>query len=286
VAVICSKKSEQADDYGCNLGILNGIFRESERYNVVVQVLPFSIKESSEDELFESLLDFDTKGVIWLTPQKNDWKKIDYLRMNNLPVIAARRWRVKNGGPCVETDFNTAGFETGEKFLENGCDNALIIDNSRRTSKFDDRAGRFVLSISEGLARSFSRSGDYSPEKIDVKSLDFQTPQTKSEICKLLTNIKPETGIVFADGGILLNLLEWDKEKFYKCLFDKQFAVLGFDLINSWIISEAKGLKFWILNEPLEALGRNAVQKVLSIHKGYLADTTTLVKVKLQFVNG
>jgi hypothetical protein len=44
-------------------------------------------------------------------------------------------------------------------------------------------------------------------------------------------------------------------------------------------------LDFWLLNEPLEDIGKASVQKALSIHQGYLSDTATLVKVKMELVN-
>lgn len=265
--------------------IMKGIFNEGDKYKSIIQVLPSSTVTDSANRVFNELVNFSSQVVIWLTPNSKDCKTIEYLRSNNIPVIIARRWRLINGGCCVQPDFNSAGFETGEKFIESGCKKALIFDDHNESSGENIRQpDDITLNIREGIAHSFSNQGEYAPEKIRMKKFDSRNPRAGTDVLRELGNTDDETGVIFCNGDGFLNLLDTGGDKIRRALHGKELTVLGNSLINHLLIPRAKELNFRILDEHLEAVGRSAVQKALSVYKGYLDDTTTLVKIKLKSV--
>ena len=276
IAVVAEKGSKHRGMGDCNLEIMKGIFGEGDRCNSVIQVFPLSIVKDSASRIFNETVNFGSQIVIWLTPSSEDYKSVEYLRSHNVPVIVVRRWSLGNGGCCVQADFNSAGFETGEKFIESGCEKVLIFDD------YTKQPSGAALSIREGIAHSFSGQEGYKPERIVFKRFNLRNQPTGTNVLDELGNVGDKTGIVFCNGYGFLKLLDAEGENIRERLSGKKFAVLGSSLVNGSIIRRLKGLDFWILEEPLKTIGESAVQKALSVHKGYLDDTITLVKIKLK----
>lgn len=286
IAVIKNNGKHLPRSEDSSLEIMKGIFSEGDRYNSVIQVLPESIIKDSADRIFNEIVNFGSRAVIWLTPDTEDWETLEYLRSHNIPVVIARRWRYINGGCCVQADFNSAGFETGEKFIESGCDKVLIFDDSGKSPGRDiNQPGSFAMSIREGIIHSFLQADKYGEGKVKIEKLNFEDPQAARVLLHHLEGIDAETGIVFCNVYKLMKVLENEADAIRKELSGKNFAVVSYSLVSNLIIRRLSGLNFWLLKEPLEDIGKAAVQKALSIHQGYLSDTASLVKVKLEPVS-
>jgi DNA-binding transcriptional regulator YhcF (GntR family) len=286
IAVIKNNGKHPRETEANDLEILKGIFSEGDRCNSVIQILPESLVEGSANDVFNKIINFGSRVIIWLTPGTQNWSKVKYLRSHNIPVVIARRWRVINGGCCVQADFNSAGFEIGEKFIKRGCKRVLIFDDNRKPAgEKSNQPLSFAMSIREGLIHSFSEADKYEEGKVKIEKLKSRSPQAGGDFLNQIKKLGPETGIVFCDGYTLTKILETEGEQIRIALSDKNFVVAGYSMINSLIMRRLKGLDFWLLNEPLEDIGKASVQKALSIHQGYLSDTATLVKVKMELVN-
>ncbi len=257
-----------------------GITQESERLGIVVVVLPNMLINMKAAEIYEELRRIGCEGLIWahnFLPDDPD--AIDYICSRGIKVIFRRRSQKNDGRSCIDADYESAGYKTGQYFCGSGIKELLIF------SHFDFNAVELVPNfygyptrIKSGIVRAYEHN--YKPFDIEVCVNKTEEEQTSAAIYDKLRQTSVEKGIVFTNGYQLLNYLKYCGDEGREILAKFKTVAISNLTINYKLRPYVEGLEIMVLVDNFKEAGRLLVGNLMGMVNGYFdSATTTLVNV-------
>ncbi len=257
-----------------------GITQESERLGIAVVVLPNKLINMSGQAIYEELRRIDCEGLIWAHNYlPDDTEAINYICERGIKVIFRRRSQKNDGRSCIDADYESAGYRTGQYFHNHGIIELLIF------SHFDFNTVDLVpifygypTRIKSGIVRAYEHN--YQPLDIEVCTNNKEQDQTSAVIYDKLRKAPVKKGIVFTNGYQLLNYLRYSGDEGRELLAKFKTVAISNLTINYQLRPYVEGLNLMVLVDNYKETGRLLVGNLMGMINGYFdSATTTLVNV-------
>ena len=287
IAIMGAFGSPPAELCTFNAETIEGILQECERLGTVAQIFPMSLRHTTGEKIYNTFVRFGIEGAVWPTPTHNEWGAIEYLTLQNMPVVATRRSRGHDNRVCVESDYDRAGYEVGQFFLKQGCENIFVFPyyEENYNAESHDVDGMFPIGIGHGIEKSYRINSPENNFNITFKKHSGYSEKIISSIKHDIDKLKPNTGVVFTNGYHFLHLLKNHGDEIRTILGDKQFVVLSNYTISVKLAPLMKDLNPMILVDSFKEMGTIATQKLLGRIEGFFSETTVLTKIHFRRFN-
>jgi DNA-binding transcriptional regulator YhcF (GntR family) len=259
-----------------------GIIRECDRLNVCSVNLPNYLGFQSKEDYYRELVSLGCEGLIFLSQVPADKELINYLTDKRMPVITARRFRYNDGRPCIETDYDGAGFDVGRYFYSFKCDRIEFFSHFSLNCSIQeaDRNG-YPMGLKHGITRAFEMKGRKADINVHVNK--EETVLTSDNIYSVLAMTPRTSGLVFTSGYQLLQLFRDMGQKARDILRGRKIAAVSNKTINVSLEHFVSGQELMVLVDPYEEIGKLLVAKLMGMIEGYFDEvTTTLVNIKFE----
>ena len=264
-----------------------GLLKEGERLNSVIQVFPRKLKHAPLEQIHSTLKASGIDGVVWPSPSKDDWKIIEYLQRYKMPVVASRRSRCNDGRACVESDYESVGFEAGEFLVAQGCKQLLFLAHypTKDYSSTDIADGHRPMGLQDGLHKAFTASGFTGDDVFCRETHDGYSAQVSNAYIEAINNSDPQCGIVFTNGYQFLEFMKNCSDAASVLLQTRRFVIVSNYSITVRLASYMNNLNPLILEDPFEDVAKFALQKLVGMIEGIFENTTVLVDIKSKRFN-
>ncbi|MFI4911593.1 MAG: winged helix-turn-helix domain-containing protein [Sedimentisphaeraceae bacterium JB056] len=257
-----------------------GITNECTRLGVAAVVLPDEIINMTASEICDVLKAYRCNGLIWShnsLPQ--DKTVFDVLDQHGIKTIFRRRGQFNDDRSSIDTDYDSAGYKTGQYFSQNSISNLLIFSHFDFNTAHNDFDCQFYPKmLRSGIQRAFEHNDIDSNIEVDINLNEDKKASQRihSRLCHLPDN----TGVIFTNGFQLLNYLNHTGPEGYELL--RKFKVVSISnlAINVELRGVADGLDLMVLIDNFKNTGKMLVSNLMGMLKGYYhSGTTTLTSV-------
>ncbi|MFI4911862.1 MAG: GntR family transcriptional regulator [Sedimentisphaeraceae bacterium JB056] len=266
---------------------IRGFLEECERSGAVGSVLPGElIRRDDPEDVRKIISSANCQGLIWLYPEPSEWKIIDYLSSYDFPIVVTRRSNIDSDVAFVGADYEKAGFDSGRRFIQSGCDNVLLFNHFSQPRYLESqRYCGWPIGIKQGLSRAFESLLDDASERVKQFYLQGFTENQNEIVFDAIEKSDRNTAILFTNNYHLYNVFLSNPDKAKSLLLGRKVAVIG---NRSFLVNLApfvRDIDLDVLVDPFREITQCAAQKLLSLIDGYLARTTTLVNIEIKKVN-
>ncbi len=257
-----------------------GITQECERLGIMAIVLPTVMIKMTAEQMFEELVRVDCQGLIWAhNDLPEDETAIDYVSQHGIKVIFRRRCQGNDGRPCIDADYESAGYRTGLYFNSIGIKELLVFSHfDFNTAELRPTTYAYPTRIKPGMVRAFEHN--YLKPDIEVHVHRSEDEQTSERIFSKLRRTPPTKGIIFTNGYQLLNYLSQTGDEGRELLAQFKIVAISNLTINYQLRPFVAGLDLMVLVDNFKEAGRLLVGNLMGMLDGYFnSATTTLVNV-------
>jgi len=259
-----------------------GITQECERLGIMAVVLPNVVINMTGAQIYAELCRFECEGLIWShNCLPADPSAIDYISQCGIKVIFRRRSQINDGRSCIDADYETAGYKTGQYFYNHGIKELLIFSHfDFNTADLEPSIYCYPTRIKPGIVRSFENN--YLTPAIEVNVYKNELPEVSERIYAKLTQTSASKGIIFTNGYQLLNYLSHTGSEGRELLEKFKTVAISNLTINHKLRPYVTGLDLMVLVDNFKEAGRLLVGNLMGMLDGYFdSATTTLVNVDL-----
>ncbi len=259
-----------------------GITQECERLGIMAVVLPNILTNMGPAQMYDELCRFGCEGLIWshnCLPIDN--KSIDYISQRGIKIIFRRRSQINDGRSCIDADYESAGYRTGQYFYSHGIKELLIFSHfDFNTADLEPSIYGYPTRIKPGIVRSFENN--YLIPNIEVCVHQNELAEVSERIYDRLRQTSPNKGIIFTNGYQLLNYLSQTGDAGRSLLEKFKTVAISNLTINYKLRPYVTGLDLMVLVDNFKEAGRLLVGNLMGMLDGYFdSATTTLVNVDL-----
>lgn len=259
-----------------------GITQECERLGISAVVLPNSIISMKAAQIYNELCRINCEGLIWAhNYMPEDPAAFDYITGRGIKVIFRRRSQINDGRPCIDADYETAGYKTGQYFYGNGIKKLLIFSHfDFNTADMEPNIYGYPTRIKPGLVRAYENN--YITSDIEVHVYKSELEEVSEQIHGVLEQTSDDKGVIFTNGYQLLNYLRYFGGEGGRLLSKFKTVAISNLTINYKLRPYAANLDLMILQDNFKETGRLLVGNLMGMLDGYFdCATTTLVNVEL-----
>ncbi len=257
-----------------------GIAQECERLGIMAILLPNMIINMSAEQIFEELVRVECQGLIWAhNSLPKDETVFDYISQRGIKVIFRRRCQGNDGRPCIDVDYESAGYRTGQYFYSLGIKELLVFSHfDFNTADLEPTTYAYPTRIKPGIVRAFEHN--YLKPDIDVHVHRSEDEQVSERIYNKLVHTPASKGIIFTNGYQLLNYLCHTGSRGEEVLREFKTVAISNLTINYKLRPYVSGLDLMVLVDNFKETGRLLVGNLMGMLDGYFdCATTTLVNV-------
>ena len=274
-------------DYALKIDSMGGVVKECVHINAKLEILPENICHLDSDELFQQLCSSQIQGLVWVTPNGDDWDSIEYLQSKNYPIVVTRRgYFERDDIVSVESDHEGAGFASANHFIDQGVKKVLFFTHVKSEFLRTYRS-QLKNNIPYGLEYGLTRALEaYSDGAIDLEVCRLNEGMDSARMSELIIeNIEKNgnnCGVMFSGAPLFINLMRYSGDRANERLSGRPLVVVSNTDMNAKMVQYVRDIDFKILSEPFEDIGRLAVQKLCNLISVNFASSSTLVKVNLE----
>ncbi|MFI4911047.1 MAG: GntR family transcriptional regulator [Sedimentisphaeraceae bacterium JB056] len=257
-----------------------GITSECERLGVTAIILPNKLQNMKAQEIYQELMGLGCEGLIWMyTERPDDPILFDYLNEKGIKIIFKRRSQANDGRPCIDADYETAGYKTGQYFHENGIKDLLVFSHfDFNTADAGIKLQSCPTMLKSGLLRAYEHN--YLEPNIEVNVHINEDTDTSKRIYSKLCQIPDTTGVIFTNGYQLLNYLSHNGLQGYELLRTFKIVAVSNLTINYQLRPFVNGLDLMVLVDNFKESGKLIVGNLIGMLEGYFdSGATTLTGV-------
>jgi hypothetical protein len=190
-----------------------------------------------------------------------------------------RRSQSNDGRPCIDADYDSAGYRTGQYFYQNGIKDILFFSHfDFNTSDIDLQQQGCPTMLKSGLMRAFEHN--YLEPNTEVNVHRNEDEDVSRRIYSKLCQTPATTGIIFTNGYQLLNYLTHNGLQGYELLRTFKTVAVSNLTINYKLRKLVSGLDLMVLVDNFKETGKLLVGNLVGMLEGYFdSGTTTLVNV-------
>lgn len=274
-------------EYPVKVDSLTGVIRECENINADLSILPTSISDLDGEQLLQKLRNSQMQGLVWIRPVGDEWDKIEYLQSKKFPVVVTRRSHYESDIISVESDYDGAGFTAANHFIDRGVKKVLLFAYVKSDFTQTGRSpvsSRIPYGLEDGLQRTLDACSDGKID-LEVCGLNAFMPEAKMNNELIMENVgksDKNCGVIFSGPQPFYNFMKKSNLKAVELLSDRPLIVLSSSDPNAKLAQYVRDIDFHILFDPMEDIGRLAVQKLCNVISGHVASSATLVKLNLR----
>jgi DNA-binding transcriptional regulator YhcF (GntR family) len=257
-----------------------GITSECDRLGVSVVVMPDILSELNAADIYAELKSLGCEGVVWTdSKMPADPQTFDYLNDRGMKLMFRRRSQSNDGRPCIDADYDSAGYRTGQYFYQNGIKDILFFSHfDFNTSDIDLQQQGCPTMLKSGLMRAFEHN--YLEPNTEVNVHRNEDEDVSRRIYSKLCQTPATTGIIFTNGYQLLNYLTHNGLQGYELLRTFKTVAVSNLTINYKLRKLVSGLDLMVLVDNFKETGKLLVGNLMGMLEGYFdSGTTTLVNV-------
>lgn len=263
-----------------------GFLEECERSGAIGSILPGELIRKSPEN-FKSAIDAaNCQGLVWLYPEPDEWKIIDYLSSFDYPIVVTRRSNIDSDVAFVGADYEKAGFDCCRKFIQAGCDKVLLFNHFSQPRYIESqRYCAWPIGIKQGLSRAFEAMLESDEGRIEQFYLQGFTENQNKTVFEAIERTDRKTAVIFTSTYHFYNIFAANPEKTRALLKGRKTGVVGNRNFLVHLLPFVGGLDIDILHDPFKEIAQCAAQKLIALIDGNFARTTTLVNINIKKID-